>query len=282
MRKLYLAVLAFVLMLTACGQVQTGAADPVMVPTQELPTMMTPPTTLPAPLAPTSVAPQPDAAVVAHVQSLLASSVGVDEAQLVFREASAKDWPNGALGCPQEGQSYLDMIVAGFVLTFTGNGKSYTIHTDTQGAMMILCEDGKPTNLLTRAPTGTPPTPSASKPDPATAKPAPAAVVTPLAVVPPVPPSPTKGVVESDEVGIQTSEKARLSLARELGIDVSGVKVVEIEPVEWDSSGLGCPKSDTAYLQVITPGYRIVLSAQDRSFEYHADQRGTVVRCDLT
>jgi heat shock protein HslJ len=34
------------------------------------------------------------------------------------------------------------------------------------------------------------------------------------------------------------------------------------------------------YLQVITPGYLIVLEAQGRRYEYHADKRARLIRCE--
>jgi hypothetical protein len=72
---------------------------------------------------------------------------------------------------------------------------------------------------------------------------------------------------------------ARQRLAADLGISADSVTVVAVEAVEWNDSGLGCPKPDMNYLQVITPGYKIMFEAQGTSYEYHTDQRATVVRC---
>ena len=35
----------------------------------------------------------------------------------------------------------------------------------------------------------------------------------------------------------------------------------------------------STHLQVITPGYRIILEAQGQRYEYHTDQQRSVVRC---
>ena len=56
-------------------------------------------------------------------------------------------------------------------------------------------------------------------------------------------------------------------------------EVVEIERVTWSDGSLGCPQPDTMYTQALVPGWRIVLAAGSRSFEYHASEGGRVVHC---
>ena len=58
------------------------------------------------------------------------------------------------------------------------------------------------------------------------------------------------------------------------------VAAVRAAVPSWPDSSLGCPKPNMNYLQVITPGYRIVLEAQGRSYEYHTDTGKRVVRCE--
>jgi hypothetical protein len=72
---------------------------------------------------------------------------------------------------------------------------------------------------------------------------------------------------------------ARQALAKDLGIDIGGVTLQKIEATEWRDSSLGCPQPGMNYLQVITPGYLIVLDAQGSSYEYHTDTGRRVVRC---
>jgi len=50
--------------------------------------------------------------------------------------------------------------------------------------------------------------------------------------------------------------------------------------VEWSDASLGCPKPGFAYAQVITPGYRIVLTAGQQQYEYHTDKSRAVVLCE--
>jgi hypothetical protein len=59
------------------------------------------------------------------------------------------------------------------------------------------------------------------------------------------------------------------------GLDPSEIEILRTESVEWADTSLGCPQPDVAYLQVVTPGWRIVLQAANQSFEYHADAEST-------
>jgi len=50
------------------------------------------------------------------------------------------------------------------------------------------------------------------------------------------------------------------------------IRMSSIETVEWRDSSLGCLEMGRGYLQVTTPGYRIVLRAGGKLYEYHAAQ----------
>ena len=67
-------------------------------------------------------------------------------------------------------------------------------------------------------------------------------------------------------------------LANQLGIDSSEVTVVSSEAVEWPDACLGVTLEDEMCAQVITPGYKIVLSANGNSYTYHTDQSGSWYR----
>lgn len=67
-------------------------------------------------------------------------------------------------------------------------------------------------------------------------------------------------------------------LAQQLGISPDAITVVTIEEVTWPDASLGCPQPGMMYAQVLTPGYRLVLEAAGKTYEYHAG-RGRVVSC---
>jgi hypothetical protein len=69
-------------------------------------------------------------------------------------------------------------------------------------------------------------------------------------------------------------------LAQRLGVKVSALQVVTVQPVLWDDSSLGCPQPERAYLPAQTPGLSVVFAHGGKSYEYHAAERGDFVYCD--
>ena len=69
------------------------------------------------------------------------------------------------------------------------------------------------------------------------------------------------------------------AIASELGVPRDALNVVELTPQIWPDTSLGCPRPDMLYAQVITPGFRIVVDVNGERVEFHADERGTIVRC---
>lgn len=73
---------------------------------------------------------------------------------------------------------------------------------------------------------------------------------------------------------------AKRDLASRVGVGVEEVQIVEFQAVEWPDSSLGCPEPGKMYLQVIMPGYRVVLKAAGQTYEYHTDRGNRVVLCE--
>jgi hypothetical protein len=71
----------------------------------------------------------------------------------------------------------------------------------------------------------------------------------------------------------------RWDLAQRLKLPEAQIALVRAEAVDWPDSSLGCPQPGMMYLQVVTPGYRLVLSAGGVSAEYHTDAGGRFVVC---
>jgi hypothetical protein len=67
--------------------------------------------------------------------------------------------------------------------------------------------------------------------------------------------------------------------ARRAGIPIANVQVVQAAARTWPDGGLGCPRPGEVYIQVITPGYLMVLRAGNRTFEYHSDDRDQFTLC---
>lgn len=74
-----------------------------------------------------------------------------------------------------------------------------------------------------------------------------------------------------DPIAAEFIMQARADLAARLAVPEEEIELVRSETVEWRDSSLGCAQEGEAYLQVITPGYRIVLSVGSILYEYHTD-----------
>lgn len=75
--------------------------------------------------------------------------------------------------------------------------------------------------------------------------------------------------------------KAKEMLTQMPGIEGvgDGISLVAVETMQWRDSSLGCPREGMQYLQVITPGYSILLQAGDKQYEFHTDTGTAVVLC---
>ncbi len=70
---------------------------------------------------------------------------------------------------------------------------------------------------------------------------------------------------------------AQQKLAAQLGVNSEKVTVVSAEPVQWRDGCLGVALPGMMCTQVITPGYRIILSADGKQYEYHTNETGSTV-----
>ena len=67
--------------------------------------------------------------------------------------------------------------------------------------------------------------------------------------------------------------RARRDLAQRLGVSEDDITEQSVEQVDFPDAALGAPVEDEMSAQVITPGWRTRLSAQNRSYEYRASGR---------
>lgn len=56
--------------------------------------------------------------------------------------ATEQQWPDGSLGCPQPGQMYTQMLVAGYRVVLQAGTESYDYHSDQRGNF-IVCSGGR-------------------------------------------------------------------------------------------------------------------------------------------
>ena len=70
---------------------------------------------------------------------------------------------------------------------------------------------------------------------------------------------------------------AILALADSLTVEPATITLVSAESVEWPNACLGVESPDTACAEVITPGYRVLLSVSGVTYELHTNQDGSQV-----
>jgi len=107
---------------------------------------------------------------------------------------------------------------------------------------------------------------------PATPSPKPPAETSPLSE--PTPDGGESGAAQADRV----MEVARTHLVETLDLPLERVDRVSIQRVEWPDASLGCPSPEESYAQVITPGYRVLLEAEGKTYELHTDLTGEMIR----
>ena len=73
-------------------------------------------------------------------------------------------------------------------------------------------------------------------------------------------------------------EAVREELARQLGLDPLDIQLAEITPVDWPDACLGLPGSGESCAQVVTPGFRVVVEAGGKSYEFRTNREGSLVR----
>lgn len=64
---------------------------------------------------------------------------------------------------------------------------------------------------------------------------------------------------------------AKADLSRRKSASLEQIKVVSVEETTWLNGSLGFPKPGMVYIQVIIPGYRIIMSDGAQTYEYHTD-----------
>lgn len=74
---------------------------------------------------------------------------------------------------------------------------------------------------------------------------------------------------------------AQQVLAAQLGILPEDIRIVSYEKVNWPDACLGIQTAGLMCAQVITPGFRVLLEAQGKRYDFHTDLSGSDVRLAL-
>jgi hypothetical protein len=77
-------------------------------------------------------------------------------------------------------------------------------------------------------------------------------------------------------------DAAMTDAASHLGVSRDTLHLDQVQSREWPDSSLGCPQPGQLYLQVVTPGFLVVITSGSHQLEYHTDDRTRVVLCKET
>ena len=91
---------------------------------------------------------------------------------------------------------------------------------------------------------------------------------------------PTSGSPIVGQVPAELLDDTIADLAERLEISADEITIVQAHAVEWNDGSLGCPQPGLMYIQVITPGFRVVLLAKDQMFDYHTDTNSQFILCN--
>jgi len=71
--------------------------------------------------------------------------------------------------------------------------------------------------------------------------------------------------------------RAKAFLADKLGIDAETIQLVDVQAVEWPDSCLGVQIPGIMCAMHVVDGYRIILSANDQTYEVHSNLDGSQI-----
>lgn len=129
---------ASVVLLTSCGGDQSTATQAPPDPTRartRIPTASVPD---PTETSEAEELPQP---VLRAVQAG-AEEAGVEPGAVRITSFTERDWPSTALGCPQPGFSYAQVVTPGYEVLLLIEDQEYAYHTN-MASTVVLCTGGE-------------------------------------------------------------------------------------------------------------------------------------------
>jgi hypothetical protein len=73
-----------------------------------------------------------------------AARASVDSGSVTVVSALAVTWPNGALGCPQPGMMYTEVLTPGYHVVVEAGGTEYDYRAGARGGGVRWCENPPP------------------------------------------------------------------------------------------------------------------------------------------
>ena len=145
MKNILIVLFVFVLVLAGCSTAPALDPEPVSretersTPEEGVIVINATPTkdaALPADEAPISDVPQ---ALIVKAKEDLARYLGMDMSKITLVSASAVDWPDSSLGCPEPDTMYAQVITPGYRILLAVDGLTYSYHGD-KSTQLFWCD----------------------------------------------------------------------------------------------------------------------------------------------
>lgn len=91
--------------------------------------------------------------------------------------------------------------------------------------------------------------------------------------------APSLSLPDLGEVPPDLFAQAAQEAAAAANVAVEQVAIVRVQAASWPTPALGCPEQGMMYIQVVTPGYWLVLRAGEQEFDFRASERGDLKLC---
>lgn len=205
-----------------------------------------------------------------------AARVEADLLKIKIHSVERVNWNDSSLGLPEPDMMYMQVITPGYKLVLDAQGERALYHTST--SHVVFADDKGDGAPVAGGGQMLPPSP----------------ISVPTAINGETDGSecdlvhninacftsgqPPEGVALSEYTDLYL--KAREDYAARVDADPITIKIHSIERVEWNDSSLGLPQPGMMYLMVITPGFKLVLDAQDERATYHTSTSHVVFADD--
>jgi hypothetical protein len=176
-------------------------------------------------------------------ETLAREGTVANAAAAAVAEVTAVTWPDSSLGCPVAGIVYTPSVIAGYRVRLQSDAAIYTVHVGSGRA--VLCE---PNDAAARSGGA------------------------------PIDGKNAGRSVDDALRGLKLAEQARSTLAARLAVASEQVRIESYRATVWPDAGLGCDEAGVTRMPQPTKGFRILLRAGDRAFEFHSDLT-RVVEC---
>ncbi len=94
--------------------------------------------------------PQQERAITAARRQLAQTVTNANDVVIV--SVTAEEWPDSALGCPQPGMMYQQVITPGYLVVLKTAGKLHSVHTDTSGRAVVCARAADTSRAPNQAP----------------------------------------------------------------------------------------------------------------------------------